>query len=138
MKLIGFVKEIILYQNIKILNKKFFSKAYLTMLGEKKSVFFTLIYSKMSEYELVKKLGSYDNFKGLKSMVKVPQHKLFARNKLSAPTVFAHHPSVQCCGSESGSESERIRAFLAESESEIFVPDSDSYPDSDPVPDPVI
>ncbi len=38
----------------------------------------------------------------------------------------------QCCGSES----ERIRAFLArtESESEIFVPDSDS----DPVPDPVI
>ncbi len=50
----------------------------------------------------------------------------------------------QCCGSESesGSESERIRAFLAgtESESEIFVPDSDSYPNSDPdpVPDPVI
>ncbi len=41
----------------------------------------------MSEYELVKKLGSYDNFKGLKSMVKVPRHKLFARNKLSAPTV---------------------------------------------------
>ncbi len=41
----------------------------------------------MSEYELVKKLGSYDNFKGLKSMAKVPRHKLFARNKLSAPTV---------------------------------------------------
>ncbi len=41
----------------------------------------------MSEYELVKKLGSYDNFKGLKSMAKVPWHKLFARNKLSAPTV---------------------------------------------------
>jgi hypothetical protein len=36
----------------------------------------------------------------------------------------------QCCGSES----ERIRALLAETE--IFVPDSDS--DSDPVPDPVI
>jgi hypothetical protein len=37
----------------------------------------------------------------------------------------------QCCGSESGSgsESERIRAFLAETESEIFVPDSDSVPD---------
>ncbi len=54
--------------------------------------------------------------------------------------------SDQCCGSESesGSESERIRAFLAgtesESESEIFVPDSDSDPDPDPdsVPDPVI
>ncbi len=46
--------------------------------------------------------------------------------------------SNQCCGSESGSESERIRAFLAgtESELEIFVPDSDSDPD--PVPDPVI
>jgi hypothetical protein len=42
----------------------------------------------MSEYELVKKLGSYDNFKGLKSMAKVPRHKLFARNKLSAPTVY--------------------------------------------------
>jgi hypothetical protein len=41
----------------------------------------------MSEYELVKKLGSYDNFKGLKSMAKVPRHKLFTRNKLSAPTV---------------------------------------------------
>jgi hypothetical protein len=41
----------------------------------------------MSEYELVKKLGSCDNFKGLKSMAKVPRHKLFARNKLSAPTV---------------------------------------------------
>ncbi len=45
---------------------------------------------------------------------------------------------AQCCGSESesGSESERIRPFLAETESEskIFVPDSD--PDSDP--DPVI
>ncbi len=41
----------------------------------------------MSEYELVKKLGSYDNFKGLKTMAKLPQHKLFARNKLSAPTV---------------------------------------------------
>ncbi len=55
-------------------------------------------------------------------------------------TVF-HRKSVartQCCGSES----ERIRAFLAgtesESESEIFVPDSDSDPNSDPVPDPVI
>ncbi len=42
----------------------------------------------MSEYELVKKLGSYDNFKGLKSMAKVPQHKLFVGNKLSAPTVL--------------------------------------------------
>jgi hypothetical protein len=41
----------------------------------------------MSEYELVKKLGSCDNFKGLKSMAKVPRHKLFARNKFSAPTV---------------------------------------------------
>ncbi len=41
----------------------------------------------MSEYELVKKLGSYNNFKGPKSMAKVPRHKLFARNKLSAPTV---------------------------------------------------
>jgi hypothetical protein len=48
----------------------------------------------MSEYELVKKLGSYDNFKGLKSMAKVPRHKLFARNKLSAPTVLA----VICLG----------------------------------------
>ncbi len=38
--------------------------------------------------------------------------------------------SPQCCGSES--ESERIRAFFAESESEIFVPDSDSDPNSDP------
>jgi hypothetical protein len=48
------------------------------------------------------------------------------------------YSSKQCCGS--GSESERIRAFLAgtESESEIFVPDSDSDPNSDPVPDPVI
>ncbi len=49
---------------------------------------------------------------------------------------------VQCFIFESGSESERIRAFLAgtESEYEIFVPDSDSEPDSDPVPvpDPVI
>ncbi len=40
----------------------------------------------------------------------------------------------QCCRSESESGSERIRAFLAETESETFVPDSDS----DPVPDPVI
>jgi hypothetical protein len=47
---------------------------------------------------------------------------------------------IQCCGSESGSESERIRAFLAGTESEIFVPDSDSDPNSDPdpVPDPVL
>ncbi len=45
----------------------------------------------MSEYELVKKLGSYDNFKGLKSMAKVPRHKLFTRNKLSAPTVCTIH-----------------------------------------------
>jgi hypothetical protein len=51
---------------------------------------------------------------------------------------------IQCCGSESesGSESERIQAFLAgtESESEIFVPDSDSDPNSDPDPvlDPVM
>ncbi len=57
------------------------------MLGEKKSFYFILIYSKMSEYELLKKLGSYDNFKGLKSMAKMPRHKLFAQNKLSAPTV---------------------------------------------------
>jgi hypothetical protein len=35
----------------------------------------------MPEYELVKKLGSYDNFNGLKSRAKVPWHKL------SAPTV---------------------------------------------------
>ncbi len=106
MKLTGFVKEIILYQNIKILNRKiahslcnrrcqknlqktanFFQK-HTELCGEKKnSVFFILIYSRMSEYELVKKLGSYDNFKSLKSMVKVTRHKLFARNKLSAPTV---------------------------------------------------
>ncbi len=33
-------------------------------------------------------MGSYDNFKGLKSMAKVPWHKLFAQNKLSAPTVY--------------------------------------------------
>jgi hypothetical protein len=51
---------------------------------------------------------------------------------------------IQCCGSESGSKSKRIQAFLAgtesKSKSEIFVPDSDSDPDSDPdpVPDPVI
>ncbi len=57
------------------------------MLGEKNPFIFILIYSKMSEYKLVKKLGSCDNFKGLKSMAKVPRHKLFARNKLSAPTV---------------------------------------------------
>ncbi len=44
----------------------------------------------MSGYELVKKLGSYDNFKGLKSMAKVPGHKLFAQNKLSTPTVSEH------------------------------------------------
>jgi hypothetical protein len=48
----------------------------------------------------------------------------------------------QCCGSESesGSESERIRAFLAGTESEMFFPDSDSDPNSDPdpVPNPVI
>jgi hypothetical protein len=42
----------------------------------------------------------------------------------------------QCCGSEAGSESERIRAFLTKSE--MFVPDLDSDPDSDPVPVPVI
>jgi hypothetical protein len=40
----------------------------------------------MSEYELVQKLGSNDNFKGLKS--KVPQNKFFAQNKLSEPTVY--------------------------------------------------
>jgi hypothetical protein len=50
----------------------------------------------MSEYELVKKLGSYDNFKGLKSMAKVPRHKLFAWNKLSAPTVSSTQISVFC------------------------------------------
>ncbi len=45
---------------------------------------------------------------------------------------------TQCCGSESGSESERIRAFLAgtESESKIFVPDSNSDLNSDPNSDP--
>jgi hypothetical protein len=43
----------------------------------------------MSEYELVKKLISYENFKGLKSMVKVPQYKLFPSNKLSAPPVMS-------------------------------------------------
>ncbi len=42
----------------------------------------------MSKYELVTKLSFYDNFKGLKSMAKVARHKLFARNKLSAPTVL--------------------------------------------------
>ncbi len=41
----------------------------------------------MSEYEREKKLGSYDNFKGLKSMAKVPCYKLFARKQLSAPTL---------------------------------------------------
>ncbi len=45
----------------------------------------------------------------------------------------------QCCGSES--EAERIQAFFAESDSEsetkIFVPDSDSDLYPDPVPDPV-
>ncbi len=61
------------------------------MLGEKNPFIFILIYSKMSEYELVKKLGSCDNFKGLKSMAKVPRHKLFARNKLSAPTVHLYN-----------------------------------------------
>jgi hypothetical protein len=43
----------------------------------------------------------------------------------------------QCCGSESGSESERIQAFLARTKSKIFVPDSDSDSDPDSVPDPV-
>ncbi len=52
----------------------------------------------MSEYELVKKLGSYDNFKGLKLMAKVPWHKLFARNKLSAPTVECPTQAVGWCG----------------------------------------
>jgi hypothetical protein len=52
-------------------NGEFFSKAYLTMKWKKKFRFFILIYSRMSEYELVKKLGSYDNFKGLKLMAKV-------------------------------------------------------------------
>ncbi len=32
-------------------------------------------------------MGSYNNYKGLKSTVKKLKHKLFARNKLSAPTV---------------------------------------------------
>jgi hypothetical protein len=41
----------------------------------------------MFKYELVKKLGSYGNFKGLKSTAQVPRHKLFARNKLSALTI---------------------------------------------------
>jgi hypothetical protein len=40
----------------------------------------------MPEYEMVKKLGSYDNFKGLNQR-EIAGHKLFARNKLSAPTV---------------------------------------------------
>ncbi len=47
----------------------------------------------MSEYELIKKLGSYDNFKDLKSMAKVQRHKLFTWNKLSAPTFISHHSS---------------------------------------------
>ncbi len=42
----------------------------------------------MSEYELVKKSASQDNFKGLKSTAKEPRHKLFAQNKLSAPSVL--------------------------------------------------
>jgi hypothetical protein len=52
----------------------------------------------MSEYEVVKKLGSYDNFKGLKSMAKVPRHKLFARNKFSVPTVCTSYVhGIQTC-----------------------------------------
>ncbi len=60
---------------------------------KKKSGFFISIYFTLSEYELVKKLGSYDNFKGLKSMAKVPWHKFFMQNKLSVPTVLY----CKCC-----------------------------------------
>jgi hypothetical protein len=68
-----------------------FKKSIFNYVVQKNIPFiFIIIYSTMSEYELVKKLGSYDNFKGLKSMAKVPRHKLFAQNKLSAPTVKAN------------------------------------------------
>jgi hypothetical protein len=56
----------------------------------------------MSEYQLVKKLGSYDNFKGLKSIAKVPRHKLFARNKLSAPTVVYLIQQNPCAKDQDG------------------------------------
>ncbi len=56
----------------------------------------------MSEYELVKKLGSYDNFKGLKSMAKVPRYKLFARNKLSVPTVPSQQYEIAKNGEKTG------------------------------------
>jgi hypothetical protein len=45
----------------------------------------------MFEYKLVKKLGSYENFKILKSMAKEPRHNLFAQDKLSMPTVVESH-----------------------------------------------
>jgi hypothetical protein len=67
--------------------KKIF-KGFLNFAMEKSS-FFILLHSTMFKYKLVKKLGSYVNFKGLKPAAKVLRHKLFARNKLSAPTVCA-------------------------------------------------
>ncbi len=56
----------------------------------KKIVPFLIFFSAstMSEYELLKKQASYDNFEGFKSMVKEPQHKLFMQNKHSAPSVY--------------------------------------------------
>jgi hypothetical protein len=70
-------------------NGEFFSKAYLPIYFLKTRFYFILTYSTLHEYELVKKLGFYDNFKGLKSTARVPRHKLFAQNKLSVPTVVA-------------------------------------------------
>jgi hypothetical protein len=66
----------------------------------------------------------------------VPLHATNSTAVIISCFLKVYDSKSQCCGSESGSESERIRAFLAgtESESEIFVPDSDP----DPVPDPVI
>jgi hypothetical protein len=58
------------------------------MQRRRNSIFFQ-IHLTRSEYELVKKLGPYDNFQGLKSTAKEVQHKLFERNKLSAATVIS-------------------------------------------------
>ncbi len=53
--------------------------------------------------------------------------EMLTREKVG-PRGIGYHGQMQCCGSES--ESDRIRAVLAETESKLFVPDSD--------PDPVI
>jgi hypothetical protein len=89
-------------------------------LVKKNRFIFILIYFTMSEYELVKNLGSYDNFKGLKSMAKVLRHKLFARNINFLLRPLYKLPAIQIRVNWVSYPIEWRECFLAPTETEMW------------------